>query len=129
MKPTCPICPIIDSSAFFDVLLVMIICCILADHSMNLCSERFTVNVLKLKCHPRIIFVSDNPPSAANLSFAIIGSWGIGLFLSFGWAATSIASGIAASSHLHSLCLVVQLLLLVDVNVRVSSVADGDVHD
>ncbi len=66
---------------------------------MNLCLGRFAVSVLTLKCHPRIIFLSDNPPYAANLSFAIIGSQGIGSFLTFGRAATSIASGIAASSQ------------------------------
>ncbi len=98
MKPMCPIHLIIDSSAFFDVLLMLIICWILVDHVMNLCLGRVVVSVLKLKCHPRIIFVSDNPPSAANLFFAIIGLQGIGLFLSFGWASISIASGIAASN-------------------------------
>ncbi len=56
-------------------------------------------NAPKLKCHPRIIFVSDNPPSAINLSFSTIGLQGMGLFLLFGWVATSIASGIAASSQ------------------------------
>jgi hypothetical protein len=86
-----------DSSAFFDVLLVLIICSILADHDMNLCLGRFTLSVLKLKCHPRIVFVSDNPLSAAYLSFATISLWGMGLFLSFGWAATLIVIGIAAT--------------------------------
>ncbi len=71
----------------------------MADHALNFCSMRVTVSVLKLKCHPRIVFVSDNPPSAANLSFASIGLWGMGLFLLFGWAAISIASGIAVSSQ------------------------------
>jgi hypothetical protein len=56
------------------------------------------VSVLTLKCHPRIIFVSDDPPSAASLSFAIIGSQGMGSFLLFDQAATLIVSGFAASS-------------------------------
>jgi hypothetical protein len=93
---------------------------------MNLCSGRVTEIVLKLKCHPRIIFVSVNPPSVFNLSFATIGSRGMGSFLSFGWAATSIASGIAASS---------QSAFLMpgrssnDVNLCITLVVDGGAHD
>ncbi len=95
----CPIHPIVDLRAFFDVLIVLIICWILADPTMNLRLRRVTVSVLKFNCHPRVIFVSDNPSSAANLSFATIGTQWMGSFLSFGRAATLIASGIAASSQ------------------------------
>jgi hypothetical protein len=49
----------------------------------------------------KIILDSANPTSAADLSFTtIIGLQGIGLFLSLGLAAISIASRIAASSLL-----------------------------
>ncbi len=65
---------------------------------MNSCSGILMVSVLTLKCHLRIIFVSEDPPSAASLSFAIIGLQGMRSFLSFGQAATLIVSGIAASS-------------------------------
>ncbi len=68
MKLTFPICPIIDLSDFSDVLLLLISCWILTDYAMNLCLGRCTVSVLNLKWHPRIIFVFDNPSSAANLS-------------------------------------------------------------
>ena len=64
---------------------------------MYLCSGRETVSVRKLKSHPRIVFVSDNPPSAFNLSSATIFSRGIGSLGSLGRAATSIARGIAAA--------------------------------
>ena len=57
------------------------------------------MSVRKLKSHPKIIFVSERPPSAANLSFATIVSRGIGSFTSSGRAATSIARGIAASNR------------------------------
>jgi hypothetical protein len=123
-----PIRPIIDPSAFFDILLMLIICSIWVDHTMNLCSGRVTVSVLKMKCHPRIIFVSDNPPSADNLFFAINGLKGIGSFLSFCQASTSIASGIAAFSQ--SVFLVPgRSTVNPDVNICVSLVVDGDVHD
>jgi hypothetical protein len=62
MKPMFPICPIVNSSVFFDVFLVLIISWILTDHAINLCLGGVTVSVLKLKRHLRIIFVSDNPP-------------------------------------------------------------------
>ncbi len=58
------------------------------------------MSVQKLKRHPRIIFVSANPPSAFNFSCATMGSRGIGSLTPFGQAATSIARGIAASSLL-----------------------------
>ncbi len=58
------------------------------------------MSVLKLKCHQRITFVSNNPPSALNYSLATISLQEIGSFLLFGWAATLIASGIAALSLL-----------------------------
>ena len=64
---------------------------------MYLCSGRDTVSVRKLKSHLRIVFVSDNPPSAFNLSSATIFSRGIGSLGSLGRAATSIARGIAAA--------------------------------
>ena len=64
---------------------------------MYLCSGRETVSVRKLKSHPKIVFVSDNPPSAFNLSSATIFSRGIGSFGLMGHAATSIARGIAAA--------------------------------
>jgi hypothetical protein len=46
-----------------------------------------------------MIFVSDSPLSAVNLSLAIIFLWGIGSFVMFGQAVTSIAKEIAASSQ------------------------------
>ncbi len=55
------------------------------------------MSVRKLKSHPRIMFVSDNPPSAVNLSSATIFSRGIGSLGSLGRAATSIARGIGAA--------------------------------
>jgi hypothetical protein len=54
------------------------------------------VSVQKSKCHTRKIFVSDIPPSAVNLSLAIIFLQGMGLFKPFGHAATSIAKKITA---------------------------------
>jgi hypothetical protein len=63
---------------------------------MCFCLGRVTVSVQNLKCHPRIIFVSANPPSAFNFSCTTMGSQGIGLLTSFGRAATLIARGIAA---------------------------------
>ncbi len=56
------------------------------------------VSNLKLKCQPRITFVSANPPSAVNLSSATIFLRGIGSFASFRRAAILIARGIAASN-------------------------------
>ena len=69
------------------------------DHAMYLCSGRDTVSVRKLKSHPRIVFVSDNPPSAFNLSSATIFLRGIGSFTSIGRATTSITRGMAASNR------------------------------
>jgi hypothetical protein len=104
-KPMRLRCPIIDSRDFFDVLPSSIIFFILADQAMCLCLEGVTVRVLKLKWHPRITFVSDNPPSALNFSRATIALQGIGLFSLFGWAVTLIASGIAALGLLAFLVL------------------------
>ncbi len=98
MKPTWPMHPIVDSRILFVVLRAWIISLISRDQAMCLRSGRVKVSVLKLKYHPRIVFVSDNPPSAVNLSSAIIFLLGIGSFALFGWAATLIAKGIAASS-------------------------------
>jgi hypothetical protein len=53
-----------------------------------------------LKSHPNITFNLANPPYAFNLSCATIGSRGVGSLTLFGWAATSIARGIAALSLL-----------------------------
>ncbi len=97
-KPTWPSHPIVDSRGFFVVLLEANIVQISVDQAIYLCSGKKTVSVRKLKSQPRITFVSANPHSAINLTSATIFSHGIGLLLSLGRAATSIASGIAASS-------------------------------
>jgi len=55
------------------------------------------VSVQKLKSHLRMSFVSDNQPSAFNLSSTTIFSCGIGSLTSFGRAATSTARVIVAS--------------------------------
>ncbi len=94
-----PMQPIIVSSIFLVVLHAWIISLIPPDQAMCLCSGRVTVSVLKLKSHLRMVFVSDNPPSTVNLYSAIIFLQGIGSFALFGWAVTSIAKGIAASSQ------------------------------
>jgi hypothetical protein len=99
-KSTCPMRPIGDSNCFFVVHCFLIICRISRDHTIYLCSGRVTVGVLKLNSHPRIIFVSVNPPSAINFSSATISSRGMGSMTSHGRAATLIARAIAASSLL-----------------------------
>jgi hypothetical protein len=97
-KPTCPMRPIINSNCFSVVHRFSIIRLISQDHAVYLCSGRVTVSVLKLKSHPRIIFVSVNPPSAINFSNATIRFRGIGSLGSNGQAATSIVRAIAVSS-------------------------------
>ncbi len=66
---------------------------------MNLWSRRKMVSIIKLKFQPRIIFVSERPPSTSNLSFANIVLRSISLFALSDWVATSIARGIAASNR------------------------------
>ena len=100
----CPRRPIVDSSCFFVIRRDQIICFSSLDHTMYLCLMRDTVSVQKLKSHPRVIFVSDNPPLDFNLSSATIFLHGIGFFTSFGRAATSIARWMSASNQ--SVCFV-----------------------
>ncbi len=109
---------------------MLIICWILTDHAMCLCSRRVMVSVLKLKFQPRIMFVSAQPPSTANLSFAIIGLWGMGLCLSLGHAANLIASGNAASSLMAfsvSRRSTFKTGGVIDVHASISTMVDGDV--
>ncbi len=67
------------------------------------------MSVLKLKCQPRITFVSVRLPSANDLFFASIVSGEIGSFASPGQAATSIARRIALPNGMHFWCLGCQL--------------------
>ncbi len=96
---------------FHSCFCVLFISWISCNRAMCLCSGRVTVSVLKLKCHLRMIFVSDSPPSTVNLSSATIFTQRIGSFTLFGWAGTSIGKGITASSQLAFMGRVGRLLV------------------
>ena len=64
--------------------------------AMNLCLGRAMVRSLVLNSHPRMVLVSESPPSANNLFSAKGFSLGIGSAVSIGLHRVCIARGAAA---------------------------------
>ncbi len=79
---------------------------------MNLCLGRVTVSVVKLKCHPRIFAVSDNPPSAFNLSLQPLACKGWVYFCCLVGLLPQLQVKLWLLVDPCSLCLVGQLLIL-----------------
>ncbi len=123
-KPMWPSGPIVNLRAFYVVLPSPMIVWIFLDHAMCFCSGRLRVSVQKLKFHPRIIFVSANPPSAFNLSYNTIGSRGIGSLMLFGQAGCFKSVGIACPGEIDG-----ESSWVNDVDICIAAGINWDVDD